>query len=84
MLSNWTSAHKSVLICVDGLPHCCASLECSSPAVSYSVTKPHHWNNDVDVFTASEVKSKRAPPATLIGKWLWELLKIEILGMENH
>ncbi len=80
MPSNWTSACKFFLICVDRLPQCCASLEYSSPAVSYSVTKPHHWNNNVDVFTDSEVKSKRALPATLIRKWLWELLKNKNFG----
>lgn len=77
MLSNWTSAHKSVLICVDRLLQCCASLECSSPPVSYSITKPQHWHNDVNVFTDSEVEWKQALPAILIGKWFWELLKFK-------
>lgn len=77
MLSNWTSAHKSALICVDRLLQCCASLECSSPPVSYSITKPQHWHNDVNVFTDSEVQWKQALPAILIGKWFWELLKFK-------
>lgn len=79
MLSNWTSARKSVLICVDRLLQCCASLECSSPPVSYSITKPHHWHNDVNVFTDSEVERKQALSAILIGKWFWELLTFENL-----
>lgn len=83
MLSNWTSVRKSVLICVDRLLQCCASLECSSPPVSYSITKPHHWHNDVNVFTDSEVERKQALPAILIGKWFWELLKFENLEQKT-
>lgn len=79
MLSNWTSASKSILICLDRLLQCCASLECSSQTVSYSITKPHHWHNDVDVFTDSEGERKQALPAIFIGKWFWELLKFENL-----